>query len=82
MTTGCQCTADPWCPHPAPMAGGICTEHCRPARLAAMRHSPSATVRATGWLLTQLHQPRPSPDTAEPRRRGPSRATEREAESG
>jgi hypothetical protein len=82
MTTGCQCTADPRCPHPSPTAGGICTEHRLQARLAQMRHSPSAAVRATGWLLTQLHQPRPGPDTAEPGRRGPSRAAEREAEPG
>ena len=59
MTTGCQCTADPCCPHPAPTAAGVCSEHRRQARLAQMRHSPSATMRATGWLLTQLHQPRP-----------------------
>jgi hypothetical protein len=79
MTTGRQCTADPCCPHPA---GGVCSEHRRQARLAQMRHSPSATVRATGWLLTQLHQPRPGPGTGEPGRRGPSRAAEREAEPG
>jgi hypothetical protein len=82
MTTGCQCIADPCCPHPAPSAGGVCGEHRRQARLAQLRHSPSATLRATGWLLTQLHQPRPGPGTGEPRRREPSRAAEREAEPG
>jgi hypothetical protein len=79
MTTGCQCTADRCCPHPAPSAAGACSEHRWQARLALMRHSPSATVRATGWLLTQLHQPRPLPGTGEP---GPRRAAEREAEPG
>jgi hypothetical protein len=82
MTTGCQCTADARCPHPAPSVGGVCSEHRRQVRLTQMRHSPSATVRAAGWLLTQLHQPCPGPDTDEPGRRGPSRAAEREAEPG
>ena len=82
MTTGCQCTADPCCPHPAPTAGGICSEHRRQARPDQMRHWPSATMRATGWLLTQLHQPSPGPDTAEPGRRESARAAAREAEPG
>jgi hypothetical protein len=57
MTTGCQCTADARCPYPAPSAGGVCTEHRRQAQLTQMRHSPSATVRAAGWLLTQRRCP-------------------------
>jgi hypothetical protein len=82
MTTGRQCTADRCCPHPAPPAAGVCGEHRRQARLAQMRHSPSATVRATGWLLTQLHPPCPLPSTGEPRRQEPSQAAEREAGPG
>ena len=57
MTDGFKCTADPHCWHPAPTKTGICREHHWQARLAQMRHSPSAAVRATAWLLTQLHQP-------------------------
>jgi hypothetical protein len=82
MTTGCQCTADARCPHPAPSANGVCAEHRWHARLAQMRHSPSATVRATGWLLTQLHQPSPQADGNEARCRGPTRAAGHEAEPG
>jgi hypothetical protein len=82
MTEGFKCAADPCCRHPAPAQNGICSEHHWQARLAQMRHSPSATVRATGWLLTQLHQPRPGPGTGEPGRRGPSRPPQREAEPG
>ena len=56
MTDGFMCTADPCCRHPAPSADGICAQHRWQARLAQMRHSPSAAVRAAGWLLTQLRQ--------------------------
>ena len=82
MTRGCQCTADARCPHPAPSADGVCAEHHWQARLAQMRHSPSAAVRTAAWLLTQLHQPTREADTDEPGRRGPSRAAAREAEPG
>ena len=57
MTTGFKCTADPCCWHPAPTQNGLCREHRRQAQLAQMRQSPSPAVRATAWLLTQLHHP-------------------------
>jgi hypothetical protein len=82
MTTGFQCTADLCCWHPAPTEEGTCSEHRWQARLAQMRHSPSAAVRAAAWLLTQLHQGGPEPAGNEPGRRGPSRAAAREAEPG
>jgi hypothetical protein len=82
MTDGFQCTADPCCRHPTPSAQGVCSEHRWQARIAQMRHSPSAAVRAKAWLLTQLHLPAPGPDADEPRRRRPSRAAAHEAEPG
>ena len=54
MTTGIRCTADPSCRHPAPSETGICHEHRREARLAQMQRSPSAWVRATARIFTQL----------------------------
>jgi ketosteroid isomerase-like protein len=82
MTTGFQCAADARCWHPAPSANGICAQHHRQARLAQMRHSPSAAVRAAVWLLTQLHQGDPETDGSEFRRQEKSRAAAREAEPG
>jgi hypothetical protein len=82
MTTGFQCTADARCWRPAPSANGICAQHGWQARLAQMRHSQLAAVRAAAWLLTQLRQPGRQVDGDGLRNRAPSRATAREAEPG
>jgi hypothetical protein len=82
MTTGFQCTAGPCCWQPAPSATGVCAQHRWQARLAQMRHAPSAAVRAAAWLLTQLHQGKPEADGGELRHRAPTRAAAREAEPG
>jgi hypothetical protein len=82
MTDGFKCTADPHCWHPAPAQTGICREHHRQARLAQMRHSPSAAVRASAWLLTQLHHPSPETNGDKLRSQESSRTAAREAEPG
>jgi hypothetical protein len=82
MTDGFKCTADAHCWHPAPSANGICAQHRWQARLAQMRHSPSAAVRAAAWLLTQFHQGGLEADGDGLQRRGPSQAAAREAEPG
>jgi hypothetical protein len=57
VNTGVSCTAASGCPHPAPATTEICFYHERAARLAAMRHSPSAGQRALGYALTLLLRP-------------------------
>ncbi len=54
MTTGVQCKVHPDCRQPAPAGTRICYGHRRLIRLAAMRRSPSASVRVLGWVLVQL----------------------------
>jgi hypothetical protein len=82
MTEGFTYTADARCWHPAPLANGSCAQHRKQARLAQMRHSPPAAVRAAVWLLTQLHQGGSEADGGEFRRQGSSRAAAREANPG
>jgi hypothetical protein len=82
MTVGVKRTADPHCWYPAPTETGICREHRWQARLAQMRHAPSAAVRAAAWLLTQLHQASPEPGGAQLQCQESSRAAAREAEPG
>lgn len=54
MTTGVQCKIDPRCLHPAPIENRICLEHRKLIRLAAIRQSPSLSVRLLGHVLTFL----------------------------
>jgi hypothetical protein len=70
MTEGFNCTADARCWYPAPSAKGIDAQYRRQALLAQMRQSLSLTVRAAGWLLTQIHQRGSGADRGEFRRRG------------
>jgi hypothetical protein len=77
MTDGFKRTAGRSCwQPPRPRTGSAASTAGRPG-LSQMRHSPSAAVRVTAWLLTQLHQPGPGPDGNEPRRQGPSCAAAR-----
>jgi hypothetical protein len=54
MTTGVQCKNNPLCRIPAPHDTGVCHEHCRQIRLAAMQRSASPSVRILGRVLTLL----------------------------
>ena len=54
MTTGVQCKIDPQCRCPAPVKTGICDEHRRQVRLAAMQQSPSSSVRILGRVIALL----------------------------
>ncbi len=61
MTTGVNCRVDPHCRHPAPAESRICSEHQKLIRLAAMRKSPSLTVRIIGRARSLLAEYEPEP---------------------
>jgi hypothetical protein len=82
MTDGFTCTADPRCWRPALPRPASAASIAGRAQLAQMRHAPAAAVRATAWLLTQLHQPSPGTNGDELRCRELSQAAAREAEPG
>jgi hypothetical protein len=54
VTTGVKCKANPRCPNPAPVDSRICFEHRKLIHLAAMRQSPSLSVRLSGHVLTRF----------------------------